>query len=279
LLVTREDLDTSQAVLYRNTGGGTFTPMPASTIGGIVHGNGVSTSPLWSDYDNDGFVDIFVARGLGPDCLYRNNGDGTFKSVVNDLIDPATQFEWSPGWADYNNDGLPDLLFSKVGDLQGRRAFKNLGAGNFQAVTLGSFNTDGGVCFGSAWGDYDNDGFLDLFLVNALKGEASFLYHNNANGTFTRMISDQVGSIASDPGGFSACAWGDYDNDGFLDLFVTATAALGAINSDWATSGGNALYHNNGDGSFTRISTGPPVENIACRTGYAGFGRPRCGTG
>jgi len=83
------------------------------------------------------------------------------------------------------------------------------------------------------------------------------------------MTSNTVGSIASDPGGFDQCAWGDYDNDGFLDLFLTATPTLGDFDSRFGASGGNALYHNNGDGSFARILTSGPVEDIANSVGCA----------
>src|SRR5207244_8205932 len=87
------------------------------------------------------------------------------------------------------------------------------------------------------WGDYDNDGFLDLFVANR-SGQRNFLYHNNGDGTFTKITA---GNIVTDLGNSEGCAWGDYDNDGFLDLFV---ANLGQR---------NFLYHNNGDGSFTLI--------------------------
>jgi hypothetical protein len=85
-----------------------------------------------------------------------------------------------------------------------------------------------------AWGDYDGDGNLDLFVANA-SGLNNFLYHNNGDGTFTKITS---GSVVNDGGNSTGCAWGDYDNDGHLDLFVA-----NAFESSF-------LYHNNGNGPF-----------------------------
>ena len=139
----------------------------------------------WADIDNDGDLDLFVAVGLdGNDLLYRNNGDGTFTKV-----------------------------------------------------TAGSIVTSRGSSRGCAWADYDRDGFVDLFVANE-RGENNFLFHNNGDGTFAR-ITD--GRIVRDGGNSTACAWGDYDNDGYPDLFV-------ANNNE-----NNFLYHNNRDGTFTRI--------------------------
>src|SRR5262249_741319 len=96
----------------------------------------------------------------------------------------------------------------------------------------GSIVADGGsFC---TWGDYDNDGFLDVF-VTTINGDGSFLYHNNGNGTFTRVLS---GSPPNDKRPAYGCAWGDYDNDGFLDLFV----ACGGHSVST-----NLLYRNNGN--------------------------------
>src|SRR5439155_11411196 len=106
--------------------------------------------------------------------------------------------------------------------------------------------TNTGTSFGCAWADYDNDGNLDLFVA---KSPNNSLYHNNGDGTFTEMTSNTVGSIVGDVAPFLYCAWADYDNDGLLDLYVTQA------------SGANFLYHNNGDGAFTRVLTGNPVND------------------
>jgi hypothetical protein len=115
-------------------------------------------------------------------------------------------------FADYDNDGDPDLLVTGWG-LNGNRLYRNDGAveltfvGGLEAVSAYSQN--------AAWGDYDNDGYLDLFIANY--GQDNFLYHNNGDGTFARVIE---GALVHDGGRSSGCAWADYDNDGDLDLFV-----------------------------------------------------------
>ncbi|PYK98468.1 MAG: hypothetical protein DME19_12440, partial [Verrucomicrobia bacterium] len=130
-------------------------------------------------------------------------------------------------------------------DPSTNRLYLNLGGGSFTRVTSSSIFTDHAHSFSCAWGDYDNDGYLDLFLPN---GSQNFLYHNNGDGTFIRITDSTTGSIITDATG-GVCAWGDYDNDGFLDLFVAS-----APPQDY-------LYHNNGDGSFTRILTGSPIND------------------
>ena len=186
-------------------------------------------------------------------------GTGVFTSITNNLVGTATEDSFDAAWADYNNDGRPDLFVAVSSDPPTNRLYLNLGGGSFAQVTSGSIVTDSAHSFGCAWADYDNDGYLDLFV--AARGN-NFLYHNNGDGTFTRMTSDVVGSIASDLAGFDQCAWGDYDNDGFIDLFVTHDE-----HGDGPDM--NLLYHNNGDGSFTRILTGSLVNDAGHRWGCA----------
>src|SRR2546427_33422 len=109
----------------------------------------------------------------------------------------------------------------------------------FTRITAGIIVSDHGNTYSGSWADYDNDGFLDLVAANG-SGQRNFLYYNNGDGTFTKITA---GNIVSDIGNSEGCAWGDYDNDGFLDLFV---ANLGQR---------NFLYHNNRDGTFTKINT------------------------
>src|SRR2546426_5481546 len=94
------------------------------------------------------------------------------------------------------------------------------------------------------WADYDNDGFLDLFVGNSYDSRNS-LFHNNGNGTFTKITDPAVGGIVTELANCHGCAWGDFNNDGFLDLIVSQTR------------GKLRLYRNNGDGSFTQV--GPPA--------------------
>jgi uncharacterized repeat protein (TIGR03803 family) len=250
--------------LFRNNGNGTFTKMTSGAVGAIVPGGGGSESPVWADFDRDGFVDMYIAR-YGTGWLFRNQGNGTFAQVTTGAIgvNQANAGSYGSIWGDYDNDGWPDLLVTTKDDAlhsQTNFLYHNSAGGSFTRIASGPVPTDNEYSVGCAWGDYDNDGWLDLFVVNGLDYQTTCsLYHNNGDGTFTKMSSDQVGSIASDQAFFGNCAWGDYDNDGYLDLFVTVVQ----------TSAVNFLYHNNGDGSFTRITLGSPVNDRGVSVGCA----------
>jgi hypothetical protein len=140
-------------------------------------------------------------------------------------------------WGDFNNDGFQDLFVSARSGPS--LLYSNNGNGTYSQVLAGPIATDSGSCFGATWGDYDNDGFLDLFVGVNNSGN-DWLYHNNGHGGFTKVTT---GAIVSSGGNANNCGWADYDNDGFLDLFVA--------NSDQ----NDFLYHNNGNGTFTRITT------------------------
>lgn len=170
--------------LYRNDGGGTFTRVAA----GIVDGNFNSSVAAWGDYDNDGDLDLFVSCNIAgsvgasrPNLFYRNDGNDTFTILTSlPANDPENQGGASVGcnWGDYDNDGYLDLF---VANRAGQNDFlyHNNGDGTFTKV-LGSIAVnDGGDTRAAAWGDYDNDGFLDLF-VESVAG-TNFLYHNNTN--------------------------------------------------------------------------------------------------
>ena len=204
-------------------------------------GGGNSEGPVWADYDNDGFVDVFIAR-YGIDWLYHNDGEGFFSSITNALVGPVQDDSYGAAWGDYNNDGLPDLFVGVKSDPPANRLYLNLGGGSFARVTSGSIFTDHAHAWNCAWADYDNDGYLDLFVGNGMCActEKNFLYHNNGDGTFTSVTNEAANSILTIGGG----VWGDYDNDGFLDM-----------------AGPGTLIHNNGDGSFTQILTGSIVND------------------
>jgi hypothetical protein len=203
--------------LFHNNGNGTFERIAS---GSIVNDGGASYGCSWADYDNDGFLDLFVANLNQNNFLYHNNGDGTFARITSGrvAVDPAAS--QGAAWGDYDNDGLLDLFVAN----RNQRSFlyHNEGHGVFTAVTNGPLVSDVGYSWSPAWTDYDNDGFLDLFVVNGPPngpGQNDFLYRNNGDGTFSR-ITDA--SVAKDGAIGDGCAWGDYDNDGFPDLVVTA---------------------------------------------------------
>ncbi len=231
----------------------TFTKI---TTGAIVNDDGISTSCAWGDYDNDGDLDLFVANaGFSSagenNFLYQNNGNDSFTRITEGAIVNDGGYSRGSSWGDYDNDGDLDLFVANSGQ-QYNFLYQNNGNSNgsgqvsFTKITAGAIVNDHGNFFGSSWGDYDNDSDLDLFVANAF-GENNFLYRNNGNGSFTRI---REGAIVTDGGNSSGCAWGDYDNDGDLDLFVA---------NDLGQN--NFLYQNNGNGTFTKITSGAIVND------------------
>jgi len=214
-------------VLLRNSGDGTFTKITGARI---VGDGGVSIGAAWQDYDGDGWPDLFVANNGGNSFLYRNLRNGTFARITTGRIATDSQSAIVPDWGDCDNDGWPDLA---VGCFGRNLLFRNLGDGTFAKQTNGPVVLDLQNSEIVQWIDYDNDGFLDLFSANE-GGQNNTLYHNNGDGTFAKITT---GSLVNDGGNSAGCAWADYDNDGFLDLFV----------ANWQGSRPNFLYRNNGN--------------------------------
>lgn len=222
--------------LYQNNGDGTFTRQ--DSIGDISSYEGYCHNAAWIDYDNDGWLDIFVSDYMPTryNQLYHNNGDGSFSRATDNPIALEAKFSMGATWADYDNDGLLDL-FVPNGRDDNNSLYHNEGNGQFTKITEGDIVNDGGNSTGSSWGDYDNDGDLDLFVTNA-SNQNNFFYVNNGDGSFTKNYT----SIISQEGGHShGSGWADMNKDGFLDLFVGNDA--GNV---------NFFYVNNGDGTFRR---------------------------
>ena len=223
----------------------------------------------WGDADNDGFVDIYVANYEDPDemsspnldFLWKNNGDGTFTDNSEDSGIRGLNEQCGRGvsWGDFNQDGRMDIFVSNY-RLDMNFLFKNIGGGKFDPVIstplMGErISGNYGHTIGSQWADYDNDGDWDLFSANLAHprfiefSDKSMLYKNTA-GEFKDVRAEAGITFAethSDP------SWGDFDNDGFPDLFITSIY-------DGRES---FLYKNNGDGTFTNVnySSGLVVYN------------------
>ncbi len=238
--------------LYKGNGDGTFTYV--SVAAGLELGRNYGGTGFFVDYDNDGFLDIFVknqstSQETSVNVLYHNDGDGTFTIVpdAGGLADANRGLTEGThcSFADYDNDGYMDAVFGGNGAADA--LYRNQGDGTFVEVTVAAGITPRVNALGFAWGDYDNDGLLDLYISrgkqSGLGDLGNTLYRNNGNGTFTE-VANAAG--VNDNTNTWAALWGDYDNDGYLDLFVvrTGTSAIGVGNA-------NILYHNNGDGTFT----------------------------
>ena len=206
------------------------------------------------DYNGDGYLDVVISSGNAGCSLYRNNGDGTFTDVTvgSGLEDCVNTFSICVG--DYNNDGWDDLYITRLGFFPGESVlYRNNGDGTFTDVTKDAGLQAWGPVFTAEWVDYDCDGNLDLFVPNNQgrlfdRKIPDRLFHNNGDGTFTD-VAEKAGLVSESPS--IACAWGDYDNDGFPDLFLSSGL------------GRSQLFHNNGDGTFTDVSDAAGVDQIS----------------
>ncbi len=222
-------------LLYNNQGNGNFSKVVA---GDIATDDGYDHTASWIDYDNDGFLDLFVLDIMPTQFnkLYHNNGNGTFTKVNDATIVTAVSSSIGATWSDYDNDGDMDIFIPNR-DKE-NFLYRNDGKGKFTKITTGVIVTESLGSVGSSWGDYDNDGDMDLFVANA-SAKFNSLYNNNGDGTFHKVTS---GSVVTDKGNSHGSAWADLDNDGDLDLYVTNDAGEG-----------NFFYVNNGDGTFQKI--------------------------
>ena len=245
--------------LYRNNGDGTFTDVAEGA--GIADPRG-GWGSLFADYDNDGYLDLYITRGgwsgAAENTLYHNNGDGTFSDVTHaaGVADPQSSF--CAAWADYDNDGYLDLYIADgvIGDGAANVLYHNNGDGTFTntAESAGVANT--GNSLGTAWGDYDKDGHIDLHVVNF--GQSNVLYRNNGDGTFTD-VTPTTGMNIPVTDAF-VTFFLDVDNDADLDIFISNSGSFRAFIAGQITGTAphdgdrQVLYRNNGDGTFTDVT-------------------------
>ena len=224
------------------------------------HGSGLAIA----DYDNDGREDIYFVNQHGTNALYRNRGDGTFEDVTAKAgVGLGDRISVGATFADYDNDGWPDLFVTST--RGGNVLFHNRGNGTFEDVTAKAGLKHVGHSQTPVFFDYDNDGDLDLYVTNTAKWttdvfdfsggnyegkadlksvmtspkESNILYRNNGDGTFTD-VTERAGLRGRGWAGDVAVF--DYDEDGFLDLFVPSMFGRGQ------------LYRNSGHGTFTDVT-------------------------
>ena len=226
----------------------------------------------WADSSEPRVQFVNVAREAGITFKHENGAS-------KEKLMPET-FGSGVAWIDFDNDGLPDLFFSNGADLAhgkpspGNVLYHNLGNGKFEDVTKKAGVAGNGMfATGATVGDYDNDGFLDLFVTGYNSRQ---LFHNNGDGTFT----DVTAKAGVSGGGWSSsAAWVDYDRDGYLDLFVARYLEYDIKTAPYCGykqegyrmycdpqqfDGVPAqLFHNNHDGTFTDVSVKAGIANRA----------------
>ncbi|OGV67015.1 MAG: hypothetical protein A3K19_29610 [Lentisphaerae bacterium RIFOXYB12_FULL_65_16] len=219
------------AAIYRNNGDGTFTDIGAPLVSVFF------CNAKWADYDNDGDLDLLIAgatMSVAVTRLYRNDGGDTF---VDSGIALANVGDSGMAWGDYDADGDLDILLAGYDSLNEQsitKVYRNEGDGVFTDIGAGLT----GVCVADvAWGDYDNDGDLDILLAGYDDAtDVTKVYRNDA-GAFTDIAAALVG--VDDAG----VAWGDLDNDGDLDIAIAG----------YTESGNVAKVYRNHAGAFTEI--------------------------
>jgi hypothetical protein len=256
---------------FRNNGDGTFTERTsAAGLDGQLGG----LNMIQSDYNNDGCKDILVLRGGWElpqrKSLLRNNCDGTFTDVTaaSGLAEPATSTQ-TAAWADINNDGLLDLFVGN--EDRAAQLFLNKGGTAFVEISRSAGIEGLGFAKGVSAADYDNDGFVDLYVSN-FKGN-NLLYRNNHDNTFTETA--RAAGVTGPGYGFATWFF-DYDNDGWADLF--ATSYITSVDESVRAYLGLApnasrlkLYRNLGNGSFRDATTEAGLDRVFMPMG-ANFG-------
>ncbi|TMU55547.1 CRTAC1 family protein [Flagellimonas algicola] len=210
----------------------------------------------WADIEGDGDLDIFiVASGKGPNRVYKNLGDGNFEFMEEHLLSEGTGRARACACGDANGDALPEFYIANA--QAANDYYVNLGNWEFQKVEKGHLVQDVGYSYGVSWADYDDDGDLDLFLANFDK--MNFLYNNDGSGNLSPVME---GPVSQQMGGASkGHTWGDYDNDGDLDLYVA--------NGTYRPEMFNFFYLNKGDGSFEQDFSGHLLKHADTSAGAA----------
>ena len=235
--------------LYRQKADHTFEDK-TSTVLSVFSGETFSYGGIgWGDYDNDGRMDFIIggnmASGTSGAILYHQKTDGSFEnksSLVNSSLPAVGQT--SVDWADYNNDGRLDFFISGVNTSNNTfisRLYRQDANGTFTSV--GSFPAAQKSKNSSVWGDYDNDGLLDILFTS---NSATTLYRQKTDGTFEDKTADLINFS---PLLSSSGEWGDFDNDGLLDILLTGIDGPEATGTRYTY-----LYHQNADHTFDNVA-------------------------
>lgn len=290
-LLDDRKLPRTMSRLLRNNGDGTFTDVTLQS--GLINtgwGHGVAAA----DYDNDGYVDVFITN-YGANALFHNNGNGTFTDVTREA--GVEGGNWSTGcaWGDVDGDGRLDLYVSRYVDFDRTRIptpgaanyclyrgvpvccgprglpgladlfYHNEGNGKFREISkeAGIIDSDKAYGLTVSFCDFDNDGHPDIYVAN--DSMANFLWHNKGNGTFEDIAMEAGCALTADgrPQSSMGVAIGDYNNDGWMDIYVTS------FSEDY-----NTLYRNS-KGTFDDVTfeagLGTNLTKLTLGTGFLDY--------
>ena len=273
--------------LYHNNGDGTFTDVTKKA--GVTDPNGYyGMGVICSDFDEDGLIDIFVANDSTPNFFYKNNGDGTFKEIgflsgTALSENGAAQGSMGVTVGDYNHDGKLDLFVTNFDDDY-NTLYRNDGHNSFSDVSYPAKVAAVSlpyVGWGTKFFDYENDGWVDLFVANGHVYpqissflQRNFVHKNNRNGTFSE-IAEQLGAPFKEKRAGRGAAFGDIDNDGDVDI-VLNNLGSGAqlLRNDGGNSNNSIVIKTigvksnwNGIGALIKIVSGDLAQRDEIRSG------------
>ena len=237
--------------LYRNNKDRTFTRLTDHILINTVQD---STAATWGDFDNDNDIDVFVVHPNEKNALYVNNGDGSFFSILDDIVVTDFGISYGASWVDINNDGHLDLYVTQTG-IDPNALYMNQGNGHFEKNLTSQIVSIHGKAL--AWGDYRQNGYMDVIIP-----EDMALFLNISPLSFYRMDAS-IFHLDSGLNSFETAIWADFDNDTYMDLYLTHQQKH------------NVLLHNDGQGSFHQIKHIPPCTDSGLTThaSWADFDR------
>lgn len=243
-------------LLYLNDGKGKLID---HNNAGILPGSFAETA-AFGDYNQDGWIDLYVTNSgrTKNNFLYKNRKDGTFELQKEHLLVQAQKLSRCANWVDVNGDGYTDLFVCNEENAP-NELYLGKGNGQFEKWKEGAIVTSTKSSMTASWGDIDNDGDFDLFVGNAgyFSPQTNQLFRNDGDH-FTEL---KTGPLTNSKNCTFGSGFGDYDNDGDLDLFIT--------NGFCNTALQNVLYENQGDGSFIEATNLLPGNDTICSFGMA----------
>ncbi len=225
--------------LFHNDAGTGFTEITDNDLVNFYDG-GQGTNGTWADYDNDGDIDVFISTFQEPggayNYLFENNGGGSFSRATEGIHVNEASMSISPSWVDFDNDGLLDL---SVANHNGGNFLYHQDDTGFVRITTGGIVTDYGESNCTSWCDFNDNGYPDVHYANFFGTQINQCYLNSGDDSFI----SATGHVVTDAHHSMGSCWGDYDNDGDFDLFVTSGID---INQD-------ILYENIGGGTLLEV--------------------------